>query len=397
MGVNKEEYNNRTHTYYERHDTAIRTLYHNLDTLLEQGILQNKTVVMFGTSNLASIVIYYLKQKGIQVQAIIDNDSSREGKIVYGVPVFLPEQYMSKEAYSQDKIVLIASTYQKEMRAQLEQMGYEYHKNIFYAIDLPQVMNDYSYVDRTSYVELTDDEIKQVQLGILQKLDTVCKEHGIRYYICGGTLIGAVRHQGYIPWDDDIDVVMPLGDIIRLEEVLRNDEDYSFIGMSPDMEYFDACSLMVDNRTVCDFNGFLQLTSGVSIDIFPFIGVPQGQEEFDAYIKQMRTLEMKKWNLMYDMKACMQAYQEQIQYMMTFDYDTYDTIGNVLGRYFLKDIFPRYYFEETVELPFEHLRLAAPKHYHEYLTRLYGDYMKLPPKEKQVGVHYYRAYWRKEQ
>ena len=281
------------------------------------------------------------------------------------------------------------------MLSQLESMGYKKDVQSFLAIDLPKVMNDYSFVDRTDFVPMTQEEVKQSQLGILKKLDEVCAKHDIRYYICGGTLLGSVRHNGYIPWDDDVDVVMPFKDIIKLADVLRNDKDYSFISFADDIEYYDICSLMVDNNTICDFNGFIQLTSGVSIDVFPFIGVPDDEEERRVYIEHMRYLDSQKWNRLYDIKECRKALNEQVEYMLSFDYDSHKTIGNVLGRYFMRDIFTREYFDETVRLPFENLELVAPKNWDGYLSGLYGDYMKLPPKEKQVAVHYYKAYHKK--
>lgn len=376
--------------YYQRHTKAVDELYNRLNGLLADKVFENREVIMFGTSNIASIIIYYLGIKGVKVSAIVDNDSSRTGKVVYGVKVHNPEAYLSD--YRENAVILIASTYQNEMLSQLENMGYKKDSQVYLAIDLPKVMSDYSFVDRTGYRELTIAEVKKSQLGILQKLHNVCCENNLRYYICGGTLIGAVRHKGYIPWDDDVDVVMPIKDIIKLSEILKNDKDFSFISFADDLEYFDICSLMVDNSTICDFNGFMQLSSGVSIDVFPFTGVPDGEKELSVYLETMRNLDMDKWNKLYDIKECKNALKKQVDYMLSFDYDSHNTIGNVLGRYFVKDIFPRAYFDETVPMEFEGLELTAPKEWHNYLTKLYGDYMQLPPKEKQVAVHYYKAY-----
>lgn len=380
--------------YYERHSLAVDLLYDKLNYLIDEEILSGKKVVMFGTSNIAGIIIHYLTKNGVNMYGIIDNDKTRHGQVVYGLSVYGPEELL--EAYDKDVIVLVASTYQAEMIAQLEAMGYKENQQVYVALDMHKAMNDYSFVDRTDYVPMTQEEVKKSQLGILKKLDKICTENNIRYYICGGTLLGAVRHGGYIPWDDDIDVVMPFKDIIKLSEVLREDEDYSLISFADDLEYFDICSLMVDNNTLCDFNGFMQLTSGVSIDVFPFIGVPEDEAERDEYIRTMRRLDSEKWNLMYDAKACKEALNRQVEYMLKFDYDRHPTIGNVLGRYFMKDIFPRAYFDETVRMKFEDIELEAPKNWDGYLKGLYGDYMKLPPKEKQVAVHYYKAYHKKQ-
>lgn len=380
---------------YIRHDNAVRALYGNLDRLVSGTTLADKTVIVFGTSNLAGMIIHYLGLHGIRTAAIVDNDSARDGQMVYGVRVYPPAQYL--QPYDSRKVVLIASTYQEEMLFQLAQMGYQREQQAILVIDLPAVMQDYSFVDRTGYIALTEQEIRESQLRILNRLDTVCRELGLRYNICGGTLIGAVRHQGYIPWDDDIDVVMPMQDIIRLTEALQQEREYSMISFASGVDYFDVCSLMVDNSTVCDFNGFMQLTSGVSIDVFPFTGVPEGAAQQRAYLEQMRSLDMDKWNKLYEPEACREAFDRQIGYMLSFDYDRSETIGNVLSRYFVRDIFPRRWFDETVRLPFETLKLNAPKHYHEYLTKLYGDYRALPPVQKRVSVHYYRAYRKREE
>lgn len=380
---------------YIRHDNAVRALYGNLDRLVSGTTLADKTVIVFGTSNLAGMIIHYLGLHGIRTAAIVDNDSARAGQMVYGVRVYPPTQYL--QPYDSRKVVLIASTYQEEMLFQLAQMGYQREQQAFLVIDLPAVMQDYSFVDRTGYIPLTEQEIRESQLRILERLDTVCRELGLRYNICGGTLIGAVRHQGYIPWDDDIDVVMPMQDIIRLTEALQRDREYSMISFASGVDYFDVCSLMVDNSTVCDFNGFMQLTSGVSIDVFPFTGVPEGAVQQRAYLEQMRSLDMDKWNRLYEPEACREAFDRQIGYMLSFDYDRSETIGNVLSRYFVRDIFPRSWFNETVRLPFETLSLNAPKYYHEYLTKLYGDYRALPPVQKRVSVHYYKAYRKREE
>lgn len=375
---------------YVRHTKAFDELYSMLNKYIKDGLFKDREVVMFGTSNIASIIIHYLRINDIETAAIVDNDRSREGQLVYGVKVYHPEGYLKE--YRDRAVILIASTYQNEMLNQLEEMGYREGEQVYKCLDLPKVLNDYSFVDRSGYTELTEEQVKRSQLGILKKLHEVCTQNNLRYYLCGGTLLGAIRHKGYIPWDDDVDVAMPLGDMVKLAGILREDKDYSFISFADDIEYFDTCALMVDNNTICDFNSFMQLTSGVSIDVFPFSGVPAEDDGLEEYLTTMRNLDMDKWNKMYDAEKCKEALTKQMEYMASFDFDEYDTVGDVLTRFFVKDVFPREYFDETVSVEFEGLQLIAPKGWHDYLSRLYGDYMTLPPKEKQTGVHYFRAY-----
>lgn len=375
---------------YERHTNAVDALYTQLDRLKASGALCGKKTVVFGTSNLAGIIIHYLHLNGIETSAIIDNDASRQGQRVYGVTVYTPAALLLP--YDAKTVILIASAHQEEMIQQLAGLGYQKEEQVFLALDLPGVMSDYSFASREGYTELTGEELRESQLRILRRLDAVCRTHHLRYYLAYGTLLGAVRHHGYIPWDDDIDVLMPMQDIIRLEEVLRAEEEFSLISFAGELEYFDIASLMVDNTTVCDFNGFMQLTSGVSIDIFPLTGVPGEGRERTGYLEEMRRFDSAKWNLLYDPGACRRAFIKQAEYMLSFDFDHCAFVGNVLGSDFVRDIFPRYFFEEPVELEFEGLYLKAPKYYHEYLTQIYGDYMQLPPAEKRVGMHYFKAY-----
>ena len=377
---------------YTRHEKSIDTLYRNLDRLLEDKSLENKRCVMFGTSNFAAIIIYYLGIHGINVEAIIDNDSKRQGLTVYGVKVYSPKDYLGNK--DDNFKIIIASIYQDEMTEQLKKLGYSEEKNIIVAINLKEILSDYSYANREGMKLLSVDEVRKHHLRILKNLDEVCSTHNLRYFICGGTLLGAVRHKGYIPWDDDVDVVMPLKDIKKLSEVMDKNGEFSLVScFDRTLEHYDVIGYLTDNTTICDCNNiFPQITTGITIDLFPFIGVPDDEAERDGYIRQMRNLDMHKWEVMYDKTLMRRACDKQLEYMMQFDYDDFHTIGNVLGRYFMKDIFPRKWLEETVRLQFENLELNAPKNYEGYLRGLYGDYMQLPPVEKRVGVHNYRAY-----
>lgn len=378
---------------YIRYHKAFDALYKKLDGLIAGGAFQGKYVVMFGTSNIAGIIIYYLRIHGIETDAIIDNDKTRAGTVVYGTKVFTPQDCLSE--YRSDAIILLASIFQEEMAKQLENFGYRRGEQIAVVLDMRRELEDYSYADRSGYTELSPQEVRESQLRILTNLDVVCRENGLRYYICGGTLLGAVRHRGYIPWDDDIDVVMPFTDIKRLSGLLGKDGDFSLIScFDSTLAHYDTISFLTDNTVVCDCNNeFPQMTTGLTVDLFPFIGVPDDAAEQTEYLRKMKELDMLKWNSMYDSAEVKRAFGNQLDYMLQFDYDSYELIGNVLSRYFVKDIFPREWFEQTVRLPFESVTLTAPHNYDGYLKKLYGDYMQLPPVEKQVGEHHYKAYW----
>lgn len=380
--------------YYKRYTNAIDELYNNLNILIQNQIFENKFIVMFGTNKVASMVCYYLKEKGIKINAIVDNDKYRQGTDVFGLHVYQPEKLLKD--FKENAVILLASSYQDEMTKQLVSMGYIPNKHIIKAIDLPKAMNDYSFVNRKEYTEMNDKDVKKSQLNILKFLNKISKENGLRYYICGGTLLGAVRHQGYIPWDDDIDVLMCIDDIPKFIDIVKNEPNFSTISFAnPEDDYYDDTTLLFDNNTICDSNHFpMQLSSGISIEIFPLIGLPDEENAIKEYAKELKNAEMMVFNKIYDKKRCKKASLELFELMHKYSFEQSKFVGHILGPYFMKEIRPKEWFENTVELKFEDETFSAPIGYDGYLKKLFGDYMKLPPKEKRFSHHYYHAYYK---
>lgn len=379
---------------YIRHEIAVHKMYTNLDNMINSNLLENREVIMFGTSKIASMIVYYLQQNKICVKSIVDNDKKRWNQEVWGLKVYPPDYY--QDNYNDKCLFLIASSYQNEMINQLQEYGYKSDKHIIKVIDLPEAMNDYSFADRTEYREMSDTDIRISQTNVLKHLKHLCEQNNLRYYLCGGTLLGAVRHKGYIPWDDDIDVVMPADDIVKLVKLLNEDTEYGIVSCFGNMDYFDECSMMYDRSNICDVNHFpMQMTLGMWIDIFPFFGMPDGDEEISEYAKTAKYMEADKWNKIYSGQKCQDALKEQLGYLMGYDYDNSPNIGFLLSRYFMKDVFPAKYFKKAVKVLFEGEYYDAPEDWDLYLKKIYGDYMQLPPIEQQVGHHYFKAYYKK--
>lgn len=376
-----------------RHTQAIESFYKKLDELIENNIFRDKNIIMFGTSKIAGMIIYYLKIHEIKINNIIDNDKKRQGEIIFGSLVIAPEQL--DITYRKDTIILIASYYQNEMIQQLKDMGYEEEKNIIKVIDLPFLMNDYSFVDRSGFKIMEIEEVRKKQLNILKHLKEVSKRNGLRYFLSGGTLLGAIRHKGYIPWDDDIDVFMEIKDLKKLVEILKKEKDYSIISFVDDIDYYDECSFMVDNYSIMDSNRFpMQVSSGVSIDIFPLCGLPDDKNELKEYVKTLKDLETNRWNKLYSKKECRQATKELVDFMCSYDFDKYNHCGCLLTPYFIKEITKKEYFSAAVEVEFEGEKFAVPIEWDKYLTQVFGDYMQLPPIEKRVAHHFFKAYYK---
>lgn len=376
---------------YIRHTNALNELYHNLDEMIDSEIFKDKRIIIFGTSKIAGMIIYYLEHNNVQVYAIIDNNKLTQGQIVFGKKVYSPKNLLG--VFCENAMVLIASGYQNEMIEQLENMNYVKDKHIIKVIDLPELMSDYSFVDRTGYVELTHKQIRESQLRCLKKVKEVCEKHGLRYFLSGGTLLGAVRHKGYIPWDDDIDVFIVLKDWKMFADFIKNDLFFGFVSFIGQDDYFDETGLLYDKTTVCDFNHFpMQTTAGISIDIVPLIGLPDTESEINQYAQKLKNQYSVVQNTLYSADECRKQCHKLYEMMLEYDYDISKNVGHLLGPYFMKEIRPKEWFSEPVYLQFEDDKYLAPNGYDGYLTKLYGDYMTLPPEDKRCGHHFFKAY-----
>lgn len=378
---------------YEIHKYAYDVFFKNLHFFKEKYKSADIKCIMFGTSIIAEMIINELENTAMSIEFIIDNAQDRQGMYVYGKKVYSPE--FIKENFDESYMILIASSFQKEMIAQLETYGYSFEKNIIKIIDLPKLMTDYSYVNRDNMRKLNREEVKQIQLGILSKIKEYSNKNNLRYYLQSGTALGAVRHKGYIPWDDDVDVFLPIDDYLKLIKILEKDDQYKIVSQFNTDYYFGwGFGYMVDTNTICDINKFpIQITTGQSIDLFPLYGIPSEEKEKQFYINRAKELENKCLVAIEDNER-INAIKELNEFLLYYKYDDCNLVGNVLMPFFVKDIFDKDIFGDGVEMPFENLSLKVPTNYDAYLKQLYGDYMKLPPEDKRVGEHFYNTYYR---
>ena len=131
-------------------------------------------------------------------------------------------------------------------------------------------------------LELNKEEIKNIQLDILNSIHQFCSERGIRYSLAFGTLLGAVRHQGYIPWDDDLDIMMPRPDYDRfVAEYQGTHQHYVVQTYKNNESYFLSLAKVYDNRTE---QIIFPTKTGVFVDIFPIEGLPETEVEAKQYI-----------------------------------------------------------------------------------------------------------------
>ena len=132
-------------------------------------------------------------------------------------------------------------------------------------------------------------ELKEIQLGILREIDKLCKAYHLKYFMSDGTLLGAVRHKGYIPWDDDLDIWMPRKDYEKLEQIMNQEDScYKVVNHKNTKGYIYAFGKAVDTRTILKENIEVNCPMGIYVDIFPYDG--QKKKKKEDYIKHVRKM-----------------------------------------------------------------------------------------------------------
>lgn len=263
--------------------------------------------------------------------------------------------------------------------------------------------------------ELSLQEIKNVEFNILKVFDAFCKENNIKYYLAHGTLLGAVRYKKFIPWDDDIDVLIPRDDYNRLLSLFEDNERYCLFAFEKNPQYrfpYGKLCDMTTRKIEPGANNGMEL--GLDIDLFPLDewqnDLSQAKKEAKRIKKNMGRMVLSKLDkpnpesfLKRSIKGVMMIFYKMLgsQYFIKkIQQQAYN--GSTIGSKYLgckvwcvygeRGIVPAEAFAETIEIEFEGQMFPAPKDYDTYLTCLFDDYLPEPPKEKQVTHHCFKAY-----
>lgn len=259
--------------------------------------------------------------------------------------------------------------------------------------------------------EITLEEMRTIQLDILKQIHTFCQKHSLRYSLGGGTLLGAVRHKGYIPWDDDVDIMMPRPDYEKFLKEFENDASKNLTVQcyKNDETYAFLFAKVFDNRTTLIENG---AANGIYVDIFPIDGLPS-KKELAKYLQTLnemgknvvkttkyynfqnkKSLKLRYWIkcLLYPNRA--KAIKLLESFFTSYPFETSKFAGAITGRYKEKEWMPVSTFKNYISLSFEGDTFSCIADYDSYLEKHYGDYMQLPPKEQQVSNHSFIAYWK---
>lgn len=257
-------------------------------------------------------------------------------------------------------------------------------------------------------------ELQLMMLDMMKWFHAFCQKNNIKYYVVGGTMLGAARHQGFIPWDDDIDVGIPRKDYERLikekNELFKNEQRYSlesFKDNNSDFEYMYA--KVYDTHTTLVENCKRHTKRGIFIDVFPLDGIGSGREEaisnYTPILRKInilmtRTCEVRKGRSVFKNAAIILSQvipsfilnnNNLIQVINDMcsarDFDSYEYVGNLLGNWGKKEIMPRKFFGKPTLYKFEDTQVYGPEDYDGYLSNVYNNWRQLPPVEKQKSQH----------
>ena len=252
--------------------------------------------------------------------------------------------------------------------------------------------------------ELPVSAIRDIEVDILRTFVEFCHQHGLRYFLAGGTLIGAVRHEGFVPWDDDMDVSMPRPDFERFRELTADGRLGPYILRSiihtPELHArpFDR---LVDTRYMAKVKAD-QPFIPPWLDIHALDGLPEdgvenhrhwnavGRLKYGSLLTRTAIRPLKKGGLRRTLKAVYHFrkflkgpvhYAREIHTLaQKYDFDTSTYIASFMAGYGRKERMPRYYFTDgEKKLYFEGILCSVPPHYDLVLRHMYGNYLQIPP------------------
>jgi len=258
---------------------------------------------------------------------------------------------------------------------------------------------------------LTKNEYREIQLNILTSVANICKENNLSYFLAYGTLLGAVRHKGYIPWDDDIDIFLPRSHYNKLIKSLKQQSSYKWLSVL-DIDkkgYYYPFAKVIDNRTRAKMKNNIT-DYGIWIDIFPIDKIPRDEKKCNNFLRKCfilraviisMTTDFNIYELLWEKdgrakkiakiilnciasiigKENISQYYEKT--ITKYSKSKSEYVACLSSPYIRRERMLGKELFKSAEYEFEKRIFEGPKNYDMYLSKLYGNYMKLPPKKKR--------------
>lgn len=255
------------------------------------------------------------------------------------------------------------------------------------------------------------NEIHSILLSIASAFHQICIKHDIPYCMLGGTMLGAVRHKGFIPWDDDMDFAVPREYYEKVTDLLEQELPQEYHALNyRNCQQIKYPFIKIEDRRTCindkSLDCPLEEKIGLNIDVFPLDRCDKNSWRMKRvfFFIALQTLFFVDSPTYSKPKALIKKickyfapkdtrfFIKRIEWAMLNANDA-GYVGNLIGRWREKETFKAGIFQNLADYTFENITLCGPKDYNTYLTQMYGDYMKMPSKEQQL-VHVEGVYWR---
>lgn len=382
-----------------------------ISQLITDGVFQNKKVLIYGLDTISMGIHSILSNHDIQIEGYICDDERAVRRIRRSMKGFASRYLSSRHDLAgawtlserlgkrEDDIVILSGSKDMEIVCdKLASFGYEDNKNLYQLFNWKTDI----FLERVSEEKaLTIRDTQDVLKDILYTVDSYCVKSGIDYWVCGGTLLGTIRHKGFIPWDDDVDILLKWDDYCRILTDFPESDRYKIMGMTktPRNECYIPFGKILDKRTIVrESTNIMRFTHPVSLDIFPLVGIPSDPVERNEFFEDYKEAEYSIWENYYALDADLIAYEnnykEQISFFNRYNVDEADYVGVLGTAYGSRDFTRKEVYSDTLRMPFEDIEVNVPVGYREYLDNLYGKgWMELPPESEQFSHHGAQAYW----
>lgn len=393
--------------------SIIGEIAEGIERLIEQGVIRkDRKVILYGLDRYSFAMRTILANKGYHnIECYVSDDEAAViaanqdiknfayrfmNRTTDLIPVFTIEERLA--AFDAVAVVLVASQSYMLEKEKLEKRGYKEDIHFYKVCDFTDV--EWNEL-RRGKAGMSLEDIQNTTKDILAYVDALCTKHHLRYWVCGGTLLGTIRHKGFIPWDDDGDIFMPWKDYLKFIEVFEENDRFSMLGLGTAeiSNFSDLFAKVVDKRTILREDiSTVRKVNPVGLDVFPLVGLPSDADDRHLFFVRYQETNRMIWQDFYatngDIGIFPKWYRRQREFLEEYDFDSSEYVGVIGTAYGERDCTGRRVYHATLRMPFEDIEVNVPVGYKEYLDNLYGkDWGILPEEGKRISHHNIDAYW----